>query len=533
MRPSQAKEHHTGGPPPAPRLVPLSGSPARARPDGPAAGPPDAWAVTGTAPLPPGVGDARAVDEDVPAAVGRVLGHLLAERTARARAVDPLFAEDLAGRVARFTEQGGRRMRARLLWGALRACGGDGDAAVAAALRIGAALELVQTCALVHDDVMDGAALRRGRAALHVELAEQYAGAGAGGPRGEAEHAEGAGAGAEGVGGGTEGLGADAEGLGAGVAGASRAGRFGNAAAILAGDLALAWADDVVAETVLAPEVAAVVRRIWSDLRTEMVAGQYLDVQGQVTGASSLPRALRAACLKSALYSVERPLALGAALAGADAATLRALCSAGRCVGMAFQLRDDLDDVFGDSRRTGKPAGGDIREGKATYLVALARARAEAAGDRDALAVLERSLGSAALSRAGLDEVREVLVRTGARDAVRTRIERLVAEGLRHLDGALLDPEGGHRLRRLLGSVAGGPGPAASGPGDDATSAGRDATTAPGRDAVTAPGRDATTAPGRAPDTPSAPPPVPLGPAVPPSAPVPVSLLAGTEETRR
>ncbi|MGC3005268.1 polyprenyl synthetase family protein, partial [Streptomyces sp. G35A] len=184
-------------------------------------------------------------------------------------------------------------------------------------------------------------------------------------------------------------------------------------------------------------------RRLWSDMRTEMVAGQYLDLHGQATGARSLPRALRAACLKSALYSVERPIALGAALAGADDGTTAALCSAGRCVGMAFQLRDDLDDAFGDPRHTGKPAGGDIREGKPTYLVALAHARAGAAGDRGALDVLNRLLGHRSLTAADLDEVREVLTSTGARDTVEARIDRLVAQGLRHVDGALLDPHGG------------------------------------------------------------------------------------------
>ncbi|MEV5427929.1 polyprenyl synthetase family protein [Streptomyces sp. NPDC052701] len=416
MRPTQAKDHPAADPPSVPRLVSLPGSTGRVRPNGAADGPPAAAAVAGPAPLPPGIGDAHAVDEDADAAVGRVLGHVLTERLDRARAVDPLFAQDLAERVARFTERGGRRMRARLVWGALRACGG-GDASAAAALRIGAALELVQTCALVHDDLMDGSALRRGRPALHTDVAAQYAGAAP--PPG--------------------------------------AGRFGSAAAILAGDLALAWADDVVAETVLPPGAATTVRRLWSDLRTEMVAGQYLDVHGQATASRSLPRALRTACLKSALYSVERPLALGAVLAGADDATLRALCSAGRCVGMAFQLRDDLDDVFCDPRRTGKPSGGDVREGKPTYLAALARARAEAAGDRDALAVLDRSLGRAELPEAGLEQVRDVLVRTGARDAVEARIGRLVTQGLRHFDGALLDPGGGRRLRRLLVSAAAGP----------------------------------------------------------------------------
>ncbi|MFG2606446.1 polyprenyl synthetase family protein [Streptomyces sp. NPDC048514] len=435
MRPTQAKEHHAAAPPPVPRLVPVPGSPARTHPAGDAGADGIAWTAgaevaaggdgtDGADPLlPPGIGDARAVDADVRGAVGRVLDHVLADRLARARAVDALFADDLAERVAHFTRTGGKRTRSQLLWWSLRACGG-GPASLGPALRVGAALELLQTCALVHDDVMDGAQLRRGRPALHAGLRGRYAG----------------------------------------MASSRRAGRFAEAAGILAGDLALAWADDLVAETPFDPVPAGAVRRLWSEMRTEMVAGQYLDVHGQLDPAYSLPRSLRAACLKSALYSVERPLSLGAALAGADAATTRALCSAGRCVGMAFQLRDDLDDVFGDPRRTGRPCGSDVREGKPTYLAALARARAEAAGDRHALAVLQRSLGNGDLTGEGLDEVREVLVRTGARTTVETGINRLVERGLRHLDGARLVPEGEVRLRRMLGGVAdaapldGGPG---------------------------------------------------------------------------
>ncbi|QLJ04106.1 polyprenyl synthetase family protein [Streptomyces sp. NEAU-sy36] len=363
-------------------------------------------------PFPARPAEVREADADVPGAVGRVLDDVLAERMRRARSADPLFAEELAERVARFTLSGGKRTRAQLVWWAARAYAGRDPGTAAAALRLGCALELLQTCALVHDDVMDRAALRRGRPALHADLAERYAGR----------------AGAE---------------------------RFGQSAAVLAGDLALAWADDLVAETPLPPRTGAVVRRLWSDMRTEMVAGQYLDVKGQIAAAWSLPHVRRAACLKSALYSVERPLALGAAVAGADDPTLRRLSDAGRCVGMAFQLRDDVDDVFGDPRETGKACGGDIREGKPTYLFAIARSRAEAARDGAALAVLERRLGDAELTGHGLEQVREVLVRTGARATVESTIDRLAALGLWHFDRAVLDAEGAGPLRDLLVATAG------------------------------------------------------------------------------
>ncbi|MEU7563441.1 polyprenyl synthetase family protein [Streptomyces eurythermus] len=408
MRPVPAKDHPATAPPGA-------AGPVGSLPHGTVADDGEGHGVRESVPLPGGPAEVRRIDADVPGAVGRVLGQVLAERLRRARLADPLFGEELAERVARFTLQGGKRTRARLLWWAFRACAGRDAASAAAALRIGGALELLQTCALVHDDVMDRTVLRRGRPALHTDLADRYAGR----------------------------------------AGPGRAERFGQSAAVLAGDLALAWADDLMAETPLPPETGEAVRRLWGDMRTEMVAGQYLDVQGQVTGARSLPRVLRAACLKSALYSVERPLALGAAVAGADRVTLRRLGDAGRCVGMAFQLRDDLDDVFGDPRVTGEVCGDDIREGKPTYLVAVARARAEAAGDGAALAVLDRWLGDGALTERGLDEVRDVLVATGARATVEAEVDRLAGQGLRHFDGAVLDPEGAGPLRDLLLATAG------------------------------------------------------------------------------
>lgn len=362
--------------------------------------------------------DPRAVDADVTGAVRAVLDDLLAAQMTAAQAVDPLFAEDLAARVARFTHSGGKFGRSRFVWWALRACGGAEPWQTRAALRIGAALELIQTCALVHDDVMDGARSRRGRPALHVEVADRYADV-CDGPRAE---------------------------------------RFGEASAILAGDLALAWADDVLADTELPRATARRVRELWRAMRTEMVAGQYLDLQGEATSEFSAARAVRAACLKSALYSVERPLALGAALAGAGPAATRALCSAGRRVGLAFQLRDDLLDVFGDPRETGKPTGGDLRSGKPTYLAAVARARAEASGDRHAVGVLRDTLGRADASDVELAAVRGVFTATGARDTVEGRIRRLTAQGLRHLDTAMLEPGPARRLETLLRSATGMPG---------------------------------------------------------------------------
>ncbi|MEU3985740.1 polyprenyl synthetase family protein [Streptomyces sp. NPDC026672] len=355
------------------------------------------------------------VDADVPAAVERSLRQILDERVAQASSLEPLFGQDLAARLAAFTLAGGKRTRPRFLWWALRSCGGGGEPArTKAALRIAAALELIQTCALVHDDVMDDSDRRRGRPSVHADIARRHSPCCGRTDRG-----------------------------------------FGRAAAILVGDLALAWADDVVAATVTEPAAADAVAAIWRALRTEMVAGQYLDLHGQATGTRSPAAAVRVAYLKSALYSVERPIALGAALARADPRTTAALCAAGRCSGIAFQLRDDLLGAFAEPQVTGKPSGDDIRQGKPTYLVAVARDRAVAEADTDALTVLDRCVGAGRLTEAQMVEVRQVLIRTGARAAVEHRIEQLVARSLRHLTEAHLRHPGRDRLRDLLCAAAG------------------------------------------------------------------------------
>ncbi|WP_240140056.1 polyprenyl synthetase family protein [Streptomyces sp. MUM 178J] len=431
MRFTQATFRHRAAPAGGP-----SGAPTARRGEGDLPGDPgigDPGAVDPRAGDPgagdPRASDLRAVDDDVPAAIQTVLARVLAARLDRARGLDRLFTRDLAERVADFTLRGGRRIRPRLLWWSLRACGGGDPAQVRAALRAGAALELLQTCALVHDDVMDAAPMRRGRPALHTAVARQY---GHSAPGGAPDRAPGT------------------------------ARRLGEAAAVLAGDLALAWADDMMTDLLLdggalPPGAVDRLRAMWRTTRTEMVAGQYLDVRGHATARLTVSHALRAASLKSALYTVKRPLEAGAALAGAGTAATRALCRAGRCAGLAFQLRDDLDDLFADPAVTGKPSGGDVSAGRPTYVMAVARARA-AEGDSAALGVLDASLGRADLTEDALDRVRDVVIATGARDLVRQRIERLSRLSLRHLAAAGLEPGPAAVLRVLLAEITGAPG---------------------------------------------------------------------------
>ncbi|MFJ3160001.1 polyprenyl synthetase family protein [Streptomyces kanasensis] len=335
-----------------------------------------------------GARDAPRTARDATAAVEVVLAEHLGGRLREAREVDPVYARDVAGRVAAFVQRGGKRLRTAFLWCGWRAAGGTGDPD--AVLRTGAALELLQACALVHDDVMDGSPVRRGAPSVQAEYARLHD---TGRMRGTP-------------------------------------GAFSTAAAVLAGDLALAWADDLLAETALTTPRPRRLHAEWRAMRGEMVAGQYRDIHAQATGASGMGEAVVIAVLKSALYTVERPLALGGTLAGADDTVLDALRSAGRCAGLAFQLRDDLLGAFGEPAVTGKPAGEDLRGRKLTYLLAVTASLAAASGDEDAVAALRPPAGD--VTDEEVDRIRAAMERTGARAAVEGRIGELAALSLRH-----------------------------------------------------------------------------------------------------
>lgn len=367
---------------------------------------------TGTGPRDPSGGPG----EDPRREMEETLRRCVERRCAQAGSLDAVFGAQPAAALADLVLRGGRRTRAAFLWWGWRAAGGDlrGPAA-ADVLRTAAALELLQACALVHDDVMDDSALRRGRPSLHADFARRHRQEGM---RGSPE-------------------------------------TYGRAVAVLAGDLALVWADDLFAEALPGGPVRHAAEEVWRAMRAEMVAGQFLDLHVQAAGGASPAAALRVARLKSALYTVERPLHLGAVLAGGDDRTVGALRSAGRRAGLAFQLRDDLLDLFGDPERTGKPAGGDVREGKITYPVALALARADARGDDRSRAALRESLGDRSLTPRELARFRDVLTALGVPAAVEERIGRLARSARRRLVDACDDPQVLRGLADLVREAAG------------------------------------------------------------------------------
>ncbi|QGK72126.1 polyprenyl synthetase family protein [Allosaccharopolyspora coralli] len=343
-------------------------------------------------------------DTDLPEHVHRALEGYLEQRLADCRELDVAVAE-AAEALARFILDGGKRLRPTFAWWGWRAGGGAHSGPAAEAMvRAASALELIQACALVHDDLIDASATRRGKPTIHVRFGRTHRERNW---RGDAD-------------------------------------QFGAAAAILLGDLALTWADDLLHTAGVASDALQRALPAWRAMRTEVLAGQYLDVLGQARGDESTAAALRIDELKSASYTVRRPLELGAAIADADDSVTTALREFGSEIGVAFQLRDDLLGVFGDPDVTGKPAGDDLREGKRTLLMAEAFETARSRGDDDALDLLRSCLGDPELDPARVETVRGVLHDLGAVRAVEERIEQLTGRAGRALDSvAIPEPAAG------------------------------------------------------------------------------------------
>ncbi|WAC66168.1 polyprenyl synthetase family protein [Agrococcus sp. SL85] len=357
-------------------------------------------------------------------AVDGSLQQFLDEREEVLSAISP----DAAALVAqvRSLVSGGKRVRsAFVLWGwhavtaarpeATRTAGTEEDAEWELAVGVAVAMELFHAAALVHDDIIDGSDTRRGRPSMHRAL---------------------------------EGVHRDAEWAGDAAA-------WGRSAAVLVGDLLLNWADDRMIETCRASAHGDAVHDEYRRMREEVTFGQYLDVLEEVAWirqdpSTLLDRAHTVAIHKSARYSVERPLALGALLAGADAAQLDALSGYGLPVGLAFQMRDDLLGVFGDPEVTGKPAGDDLREGKRTVLVEIARQRLSP-GVRT---MLDELLGDPELDERQIVILQDAIQGSEAPARLEALIDRAVGQALERLHEGELSRAAVLELERLADTLA-------------------------------------------------------------------------------
>jgi geranylgeranyl diphosphate synthase, type I len=307
---------------------------------------------------------------------------------------------------ARTSVSGGKRFRAALCYWGFHAVAGPSAAAgdEKALLRACAALELLHASALVHDDYMDASETRRGRPAIHRSFAEEHR---SDGWRGDPE-------------------------------------QYGASTAILLGVLLLSWSHELLRRCGLPPDRVGTALDVFDQCRSEVITGQFLDLSVQARGVADLDSAMTVLRYKSAKYSVERPLHIGATLACGTDSQLLQLSEFGLPLGEAFQLRDDQLGLYGDPLTTGKPVGDDLIAGKRTVLVALAlrAAPAEAAGRLDA------ALGTD-LSSAQVTEMRGIISDSGAPQHVESLIADLAFRATSALSRSDLDEQARSVLSEL------------------------------------------------------------------------------------
>ena len=346
--------------------------------------------------------------DELPAAVQQALESFFAQRRRELDSIGEPVVQAIEY-LERFVLDGGKRIRPLYLWAGFWAAAAQNDAAAArdgskndstqndgtedhaAVIRAAAALELIQACALIHDDILDASETRRGKPAVHRQIAHTHGDLDL---EGDSSH-------------------------------------FGVSIAILLGDMALAWADDLFHGSGISPQALLRAQQPWHGMRQEVIGGQMLDISLEARADESRGLAANVNRFKTAAYTIERPLHLGAAIGGGSDELIAAFRGYGRDIGIAFQLRDDLLGVFGDPDVTGKPAGDDLREGKRTELVALTLTRADAT-DPAAANELRRMLGNTA-DPADINRMREIITNSGAVDEMESHISRLRDSGLAYL----------------------------------------------------------------------------------------------------
>lgn len=295
-----------------------------------------------------------------------------------------------------FLLDSGKRLRPLFAYAGITAAGGLLEKSSTRAIT---ALELLQACALIHDDLMDGSDVRRGKPSIHrhfesIHLHDQLDGF---------------------------------------------APQYGLSAAVLLGDLALVWSDQMLNSAGLSAEQYSRITPLYNEMRVELMAGQFLDIHEQTQRKTSTERSMKIARYKSGKYTIERPLHIGAALSQNPTEQVYAALSAyGLPLGEAFQLRDDLLGVFGDPAITGKPAGDDLREGKRTVLIAMTHERQSVSQEE----TCKELFGSPNLDSQGVATLQEIIESTGARAQLESMIDELTTASLAAAESSLFTNDG-------------------------------------------------------------------------------------------
>ncbi|KAB1502490.1 polyprenyl synthetase family protein [Corynebacterium sp. 320] len=361
--------------------------------------------------------------QDVPQAVNTRLHQYFVDSHEEFSYINPLVSQAITV-LSDFVTSGGKRVRPTFAWAGVKAgleAGGhtpsaspgapstaDNTLTADSALTAISSLEFIQACALIHDDIIDKSDTRRGHPTAHRTFERQHS---SDGWLGDSAH-------------------------------------YGISQAILIGDLALAWADDMFTTSGIGAEALRRSLGPWRAMRTEVISGQMLDIALEANGSEFVEDSMDVITYKTASYTVARPLHIGASIAGAPDELITRLRRIGHDIGVAFQLRDDQLGVFGDPDVTGKPSGDDLRSGKRTTLINFALEQATPEQER----TLRAHLGTIPAGDAGEDSVnalRQIIHDTGAASRVESLIDQHSSRAIELINTASLSDELTQELSRF------------------------------------------------------------------------------------
>ena len=307
-----------------------------------------------------------------------------------------------------FTLNSGKRIRPILFYFGYILAGGKNKTE---ALKTSIAIELAHSYLLIHDDIIDQDDIRRGDLSMHYKYEKEH--------KSRVKN--------------------------------SNLKHFGISMGIIVGDLASTFGYEILINSDFSLDLKIKAISKLNYIIANTIAGEALDVILAEYPNVKIDRVFEMQKYKTAKYTIEGPLHLGAILAGADEKFLESLSKFAVPVGIAFQIQDDIIGIFGDEKKIGKPVGSDIKEGKKTFLISKAMEKA----DDDQKNILNSALGNENISIEDVDKVRNIIIKTGSLEFSKAKAQELINDAKKSLNDSDISEENKKFLCDLADFIAG------------------------------------------------------------------------------
>lgn len=322
-----------------------------------------------------------------------------------AEKISPM-ARGMVQNIKNYVLSSGKRIRPALMYHTYLSLAGKAGSRKKEALRAAMAPEFIHTWFIIHDDIIDKDDLRRGNPSMHYLYRKL----------GKSKFNN-----------------------------SADAAHYGYSQAISAGDMAAGFANEVIADSMLSERIKSGLSKKISDIIFNTAIGEFYDVFAAIEKNISEKEVLTILEYKTARYTVEGPIHLGAIMAEAGDKVIKNLNDYSVPLGIAYQIQDDILGVFGASKETGKPVGADIREGKKTLLVV----KALEAGNAEQRAKINSALGNHEITGKEIREAQEIIKETGSLEYSRKMAKKFASQSNKALAKSALDPKSKEFFREV------------------------------------------------------------------------------------